>query len=341
MRKLEKPASPQPASNLDENEISLPTVRDLFHRYERDFLPRLAKTGQRDARRYFKVWIIPHIGSKNVTDVTFADCELIHRRASEKTPTTANRVLATLRRCLNLAVRWGWIKRNPAIGIELNSENQRDRFLNSVEIDRLLKALDEHPRRDSADAIKMMLFTGCRRSEALSARWEQFDAGFKVWTKPASNTKQRRRHRVPLSKAVAILLKKRQSQLSESESPFVFPSRTGTALKEVRRTWARVLKEAGIEGFRLHDLRHTFASLAVSKGNSLPVIGALLGHTQTQTTARYAHLYDAPLLEAAEQVSQAITERTRDAAPRRKPMPVRKTQRPAKVKLRAPKAKIR
>ena len=312
-----------------------PTMHDLFKRYERDFLPRLAKTGQRDARRYFEVWILPHLGSKKIAEVTFADCELIHRKASERTPTTANRIIATLRRCLNLAVRWGWIDRNPARGVELNCENQRDRFLNADELDRLLNALDRHPQQDSADAIKLMLFTGCRRSEALSAKWEQFDENLKVWTKPASGTKQRRRHRVPISKSVAALLRVRKSRLEGVDTPYVFPSRTGTALKEVRRTWARVLKEAEIEGFRLHDLRHTFASLAVSNGNSLPVIGASLGHTQTQTTARYAHLYDAPLLDAAEQVSDAITRRSGSAKRTQRSKAALLRSKPARVKARS------
>lgn len=284
-----------------------PTVRDLFERYDRDYVPKLSDMGQRDVRRYFKEWILPRIGSKKVADVRFSDCEEIHRKASKRAPTSANRAMAYLRRALNLAITWGWIERNPMKGLEFNQEQKRERFLNADEIDRLMKALDAHPRQDSADAIKLMLFTGCRRGEALGATWDQFDKEFRIWTKPASTTKQRRLHRVPVSKPVATLLRKRKKARDKSKSLLVFPSKNGEALKEVRRTWAGVQKTAKLKGVRLHDLRHTFASVAVSQGQSLPVIGAMLGHSQTQTTARYAHLFDEPLHKAANQVAFALT----------------------------------
>ncbi|KJS25069.1 MAG: integrase [Hyphomonadaceae bacterium BRH_c29] len=281
-----------------------PTMRDLFQRYEQDHLSRLAEKTQRDVRRYFKDLILPKIGAKKVSQVTFEDCDTIHRQASKNAPTTANRAIAALRRSLNLAITWGWIERNPTKGLELNQERKVERFLSVDEIGRLLRALDAHPRRDSVDAIKVMLFTGCRRGEALGATWQQFDREFRIWTKPASTTKQRRLHRVPVSAPVTALLTARRRHV---KGDYVFPSPKGDTLKEVRRTWSRVLEEAEIEGVRLHDLRHTYASLAVSQGHSLPIIGAMLGHSQTQTTARYAHLFDDPLIETTESVASIIS----------------------------------
>lgn len=292
-----------------EKDRAAPTVFQMFERYDRDHVPKLSDMGQRDVRRYFKEWILPRIGSKKVADVTFSDCEAIHRKASERAPTSANRAMAYLRRALNLAITWGWIDRNPIKGLEFNQERKRERYLNADEIDRLLRALDGHPRKDSVDAIKLMLFTGCRRGEALGATWDQFDDDLRIWTKPASTTKQRRLHRVPVSKPVTALLKKRLKARGKKKIAHVFPSRNGEALKEVRRTWSGVQKTANLQGIRLHDLRHTFASVAVSQGQSLPVIGAMLGHSQTQTTARYAHLCDDPLIQATEQVAKAIKRR--------------------------------
>ena len=286
-----------------ENARKAPTVRDLFERYDADYLPRLAEKTQRDVRRYFKDMILPKIGSKKVAQVSFTDCEAIHQQVSKNAPTSANRAIAALRRSLNLAITWGWIDRNPTKGLELNQEQKRERFLSVDEIGRLLKALDEHPRKDSAEAIKLILLTGCRRGEALGARWDQFDSEFRIWTKPASTTKQRRLHRVPVSAPVTALLKSRRKLV---EGDYVFPSVEGEALKEVRKTWAGVLTEAKIEGVRLHDLRHTFASVAVSQGHSLPIVGAMLGHSQPQTTARYAHLYDDPLIAISEAVASTI-----------------------------------
>jgi integrase len=290
---------------LDEREQArkAPTIRDMWERYERESLPGLSASSQVEVRRYFKKLILPEIGTKRVKDVSFDDCSAIHRKASARTPTSANRAIAALRRALNLSITWGWIDRNPTKGLKLNQEQKRERFLSVDEIGRLLKALDEHPRKDSAEAIKLILLTGCRRGEALGARWDQFDGEFRIWTKPASTTKQRRLHRVPVSAPVTALLKSRKKRV---KGDYVFPSIDGEALREVRRTWAGALQDAKIEGVRLHDLRHTFASVAVSQGHSLPIVGAMLGHSQPQTTARYAHLYDAPLTDALEAVARVM-----------------------------------
>lgn len=281
-----------------------PTVREMWERYERDYLPKLAKRSRQDQTAMFKKSILPKLGSKKVADVTFSDCERLHRNLTNDRPIRANRVIEVLRRNYNLAIKWGWVDRNPAIGIERNAETKRERYLTKDEINRLLAALEEHHRTTSCDAIKMMLFTGCRRGEALKARWDQFDDELRIWTKPAATTKQRRIHRVPVSSTVTDLLKQRKYR---SKSEFVFPGDDGKALTDVKKTWATVVKNAEIKDIRLHDLRHTFASIAVSQGQSLPIIGAILGHTQTQTTARYAHLFDDPLVLATEKVATSMT----------------------------------
>ncbi len=285
------------------NDRDAPTVQDMFERYEKDYMPKLAPRGAQDQRSMFIKSILPRLGSKKVEDVTFSDCEALHRHLTKDRPLRANRVIEVLRRAFNLAIKWGWLERNPASGIEKNPEHKRERYLSPDEIRRLLIELDRHPQRTSCDAIRFILFTGCRRGEALNATWDQFDSELQIWTKPAATTKQRRLHRVPVSPEVSQLLQLRRER---SKSRFIFSSSRGRALTDIKKTWASVIKSADIKDARIHDLRHTFASIAVSQGQSLPIVGAMLGHTQAQTTMRYAHLIDDALKEAAEGVTRSM-----------------------------------
>jgi integrase len=218
----------------------------------------------------------------------------------------------------DLAVRQEWIETNPARGIEKHREQKRERYLSPAEIGRLMEALAAHPERVSADAIRLMLLTGSRRGETLSSTWDQFDLERGIWTKPASATKQARNHRVPLSpEAVEVIrgIKARQdAQAAEAQCKgiirpvqrYLFPSSKGKPLHAVRTLWLSLCRQAGIDQARVHDLRHTYASILVSSGLSLPIVGALLGHSNPATTNRYAHLADDPLREATELSSNVI-----------------------------------
>jgi integrase len=265
------------------------------------------------------------LGKEKLASVTHADMDALHRYITSirGTPIVANRAMAFLRRMFNLAKRWGWLADNPATGVRTNPEEKRNRFLNRTEIAALVQALNDHSEPMSANAIKLLMLTGARRGEVLNATWEMFDLENGVWTKPSSHTKQRRLHRVPLSGLATSLLtgiredaKRRAEADGVPLSAFIFTGVDGKPLTDIKRTWASVCKKAGLfeqipngEGqaigrptVRMHDLRHSFASILVSAGASLPLIGQMLGHTQAQTTARYAHLYDDSLREAAETV---------------------------------------
>lgn len=216
----------------------------------------------------------------------------------------------------SLAIKWEWVERNPARGIERFPEERRERFLSPDEINRLSQALIDHvasairPNEANkvANAIRLLMLTGARRSEVLSATWDMFDLDAGVWTKPSSHTKQKKPHRVPLSPPALQLLQKIRAREKHSSS-YIFPSRarsTRPHLTELKKSWSRICRLADLEGVRIHDLRHTYASILVSGGASLPIIGALLGHTQDQTTHRYAHLMDNPLREATTRVAAII-----------------------------------
>lgn len=250
-----------------------------------------------------------------VAQVTHADIDALHAEVGVAKPVRANRIIEVLRKAMNLAIRWGWRADNPCTGVRRNHEEKRERFLSRDEMARLDRALDEHPQRSSCDAIRLLLLTGSRRSEVLRATWAMFDLDAGVWTKPSSHTKQKRLHRVPLSTAAVALLQRIRE--AGRDSIYVFPGPMKAAcdgrpppkakpITDIKRTWAAVCLMAGVRDARLHDLRHTFASMVISDKNSLPIVGALLGHTQAATTQRYAHLYDEPLRAAAEAVGDKL-----------------------------------
>ena len=140
----------------------------------------------------------------------------------------------------------------------------------------------------------------------LGSRWDQLYLDAAVWIKPASTTKQHRRHHAPISASAAALLRTIRLRVPE-DCKWVFPGDAeGKPLQEIKRFWEDVRAKAELPAVRIHDLRHTFASLLVSGRTTLPMIGKLLGHTQVQTTQRYDHLLDDPLRAGLEQVGDML-----------------------------------
>jgi integrase len=229
------------------------------------------------------------------------------------TPYLANLTIAVLRRILGVAARnWKMRPDNPAAGMTRYPEEKRQRYLSVAELGPLAAALAGHPRRIAANALRMLLLTGARSGEVLAMRWEEVERQPGVWIKPSAHTKQKSEHRVPLSPSARQLLADMQ-RYRKPEGTLVFPGRLpGQPLRDIHKTWAACCKTAAIEGVRVHDLRHTYASILVSGGLSLPVIGALLGHTQAATTHRYAHLFDDPLQEATNRVDTLLTALAKD-----------------------------
>jgi integrase len=175
------------------------------------------------------------------------------------------------------------------------------------ELKRLTAALAETPDRQFVDIIMLLILTGARKGEVLSMRWADLtlarDKG--VWSKPASATKQKADHVVPLSAPACELLAKIKKRGS---GEFVFPSSDNPSghIIEIKNGWTALCERADIKNLRMHDLRHSFASQLVSSGASLPLIGALLGHSNPSTTARYAHLFDDPQRAAVEKVGAIV-----------------------------------
>jgi integrase len=222
---------------------------------------------------------------------------------------------------LSLAIKWGWRSDNPARGIERYPEAKRTRYLTPNEFERLTKALAKYPdtvrrpdfARQVANIIRLLLLTGARSGEVQKAEWSQFELESGEWVKPGSTTKQKTEHRVPLSAPALSLLK---DILADAEkgtdgkpaSRYVFPGRNpDMPIPEFRDEWYAIRKLADLNDVRVHDLRHSFASVMASKGASLPMIGALLGHSNPITTARYAHLFSDPLRTLVDEVGHVVT----------------------------------
>ena len=293
-------------------EREAPTVNRLCDLYIERHLPKKRPLSQRDDLAFIEKEIRPELGSLKVANVRHADIDDLHRKVGKRAPVRANRLAALLSKMFSLAIKWELRTDNPAKGIERNPENRRERYLSPVEIARLSAALTAHPEQASANVVRLLLLTGARRGEMFAATWEQFDIEAGVWTKPSAHTKQKKEHRVPLSAPARQLLQEIRPADAEPSDP-VFVGRVLPPLKpggkprkmpltDIKKFWAAICDAAEIEGCRLHDLRHSYASILASAGLSLPIVGALLGHTQPGTTARYAHLYDDPLRAATERV---------------------------------------
>lgn len=281
------------------------TVSDLCDRYLDDHArlkkkPKSIRGDESAIRRLIK----PMLGSMKVSAVARTDIERLHRSLRD-TPPHANRIVALLSKMFSLAERWGVrpAGSNPCRGIERYREFARERFLTTDELRRLEAVLKEHDDTNflMTNLIRMLFLTGARRGELESLKWAYVDLENGRLRLPDSKTGAKV---IVLSSAVTDLLR----GLPKVEgNPFVFfGARQGKPVNGMSKFWGRIRRRAGLDGVRLHDLRHSFASQAVANGASLPMIGKLLGHKSTATTARYAHLLDQPLREVADAVANRL-----------------------------------
>ncbi|MBN9568195.1 MAG: tyrosine-type recombinase/integrase [Alphaproteobacteria bacterium] len=312
-----------------------PRVSDLIDRFIKEHLPRLAPRNASDQTSMLRKLVEPEWKNRLVRDITPADVEKLLSKIAEgrarphkakpkgkrakplappkPTPIRANRCGEMLRKMFTLAVKWKMRDDNPAAGFRKRLENERERFLTVAEIGRLAAALAAAEDQRGATIIRLCLLTGARLGEVRCARFDQFNLDLLVWSKPAATTKQRKIHRLPISEDVAAIIRQRRGAV-DSDCAWLFPGDAedkNQPVQDLRRFWANIQTAAELPGVRVHDLRHTFASLLVSGGASLEMIGKLLGHTQHKTTQRYAHLLDAPLRAGVNTVADLVKPRLR------------------------------
>jgi integrase len=307
-----------------------PTMAALCDRFVVEHVEaKLKPTSAAEYRRLILTIVKPKLGPRLVAAVTRDDVARLHH-SMRGTPYVANRVVALLGKLFALAERWGLRAdgTNPARRLEKYRERHRERYLTTEELARLGATLDDaeretcpaHPTaRDEkcsvcmvasrvspfiVAALRMLIYTGMRRNEVLGLRWEDIDEARGLIRLVEHKTDAGGAKSIPLTPPTTALLARLPWI---ADTPYVFAGRIeGEGLRSITKAWARIRTAAGLEDLRLHDLRHSYASVAVDVGLSLPAIGGLLGHTQASTTKRYAHLRDAMKAQAAELVGERI-----------------------------------
>ncbi len=282
-------------------------------------------------REVLEKHVYPVIKSRRVADVCRSDMAALHN-AMKATPSAANRALAVV------SSLWNWAGRreevgggsNPCLGIERYPEQGRERYLTSAELARLGAALAEgetnglaydvdetkpkakhapkaEKRRVKLDpfavaAIRLLILTGARLREILDAQWQHVDIERGVIFLPDSKTGKK-----PVYLSAAALSILSALPRIEGNPHIIAGAKDGAPRADLKKPWAAVCKAAGLEGVRLHDLRHSFASIGAGASMGLPVIGKLLGHSQAATTHRYAHLDADPLRRAVDTIGVTIS----------------------------------
>jgi integrase len=287
------------------------TVRGLVEQFLDDHID--AKRKPKTAIEYRKVLerhLLPKFGSRKAQEVQRAELAKLHLSMKE-TPYQANRLIATVASMYTYGDKHGLTPENfnPAKRIDRFGETRRERFLSSEELGRLghvLRELDASGRFGTAiPALIFLLLTGARLNEALHLKWSYVDLERGILFLPDSKTGKKT---ITLNApAEGILTDLKVKAEHERVSEFVFYGADPEVPRsDLKKPWAAVTKLAALEGLRIHDLRHSFASVGAGAGLGLPIVGKLLGHTQASTTQRYAHLDVDPLRRAADAIGATI-----------------------------------
>ncbi len=251
--------------------------------------------------------VLPKLGRRIAKDIKNADIAGLHHEL-HGTPYQANRTVAVISKMFSFAEARELLPKdgNPCRHIEKYRENPRERFLTSEEINRLADAIQEAEQSgrslpSTIAAIRLLLFTGARRGEILTLKWEFVDFERSMLFLPDSKTGKKPIHLNAL--AIAVL----RELPRVVGNPYVLPGRKeGESVKELKTSWQSIRQKSGLDGVRLHDMRHTFASIAAGAGASLYIIGKLLGHKNPATTQRYAHLANDPLRSVGQQIADSL-----------------------------------
>jgi len=218
---------------------------------------------------------------------------------------TANRTVQLLGGIFTFAIQQGYCALNPVHGIKKFKEGKRERFLSKSEFVRLGEALRSLETvgecRLAVQAIRLIALTGCRKSEVTDLEWKHIDWQHANLQLPDTKTGYRN---IPIAGEALNLLRKLEEEKFCDRR--VFPNSIGGPLRDLRKIWLKAIERAQLPGVRLHDLRHSYASMAISSGSSLYEVSKILGHRSQETTARYAHLSDGAIALQTKKTSRAI-----------------------------------
>ncbi|WP_342627086.1 tyrosine-type recombinase/integrase [Nguyenibacter vanlangensis] len=280
-------------------------VKEFGKRFLEEYVDiHLKPTTQAEYKRSVDLFIVPKFGSWRVADITRADIADFHGE-QRHIPYQANRTLGVISKMFSLADLWG-IRAdgiNPCRGVRRYKEEKRERYLTGEEYARLgatLDATEDMP--EAVWAIRLLALTGCRLREIQTLQWDHVYLDHAELRLPDSKTGAKI---VQLGQAAVEVLK---SILRVKDNPYVITGRKkGGHLTDLQKPWRRIRKAAGLDGVRIHDLRHSFASDALEMGADLTMIGRMLGHSDIKTTARYAHLKRENVRISTDKVAERIS----------------------------------
>jgi integrase len=284
---------------------SIPTLRSYVEERYLPFVQTYKRSWQTD-EIVLRVHVLPHLGSHCLDEITTAHItEIIATMQGEGyAPGTVGRVVVILRYLFNLAGKWKVFRghENPASDVAVPPDVQRNRFLSTDEMALLVDALAADGNQVAAKAILLLLLTGARRNEVTHAKWDYIDLAAGTLFVPMSKS-GKPRYVILFPEAIQVL----NSVGRLPGNPYVFPSPiTGRPCASLHFPWDRIRRRAGLRDVRLHDLRHSFASVLVSQGETLYKVQELLGHENAKTTQRYAHLAPAALSQAAAKMGSLL-----------------------------------
>ncbi|HJK87919.1 MAG: tyrosine-type recombinase/integrase [Candidatus Megaira endosymbiont of Mesostigma viride] len=257
-----------------------------------------------DIPRFLSHWF-----ERKLSTITKQEIQLIHEKIRKENGLyQANRMLARIHIIYNKAIEWGWNRTNPASSIKKFKEKSRDRFLHPDELPRFFESLEEEENLTIKDYVYVSLFTGARKSNVLSMKWEDINFERCEWLIP--ETKNGESLRVHLTEKVIDILKNRLQSSPNSKWVFESIGKTGH-LVEPKSGWKRILQRADLKDLRLHDLRRTLGSWQATTGANSYIIGRSLGHKNPQSTAIYARLSIDPIKDSVEKATQAMLKHAR------------------------------
>lgn len=287
------------------------SISELAERYMNDHCLGRCKESTIAAHRWLlDKFILPRFGNYRLKELGTQEIALYHKSLAD-TPYNANRVLGLMKAMFSKAEQWGLLppNSNPAQTLKPYRERKRNRFLSPDEYSILFQTVEEQERlgvigQYQAAAIRLLILTGCRLGEIMNLQWRMVDFANNRLLLEEHKTDKKGIKAVPLNRLAHSVL----TELPRSpDSPYVILGRDGISpMVNLQKPWRRVRAAAGLEEVRIHDLRHSFASAAAAAGIPLQIIGGLLGHSSPQTTARYAHLSQAPVDQAATIVGEIL-----------------------------------
>jgi integrase len=314
-----------PARERDADRAAL-TFAAVAERYMTELARPYRKASTvRGYESLLRVHLLPALGRMKIGEIERADVQRLHQRIGETAPGAANRALALVSVIMTNAERWGYrdTRSNPCHRMPKFPERKMERFLSAEERARLDAVLAEgeackpgqkrYIAPATIAALRLLLMTGARLGEITGLQWSMVDLERTCLRLPDSKNGAKV---IPLSPPAVEMLRAMDAKRHPGEAWVCPCKRRGGPLQNLEGSWQQIRKRAGLDDVRLHDLRHSAASDAIAAGVPLALIGAMLGHKRPETTARYAHLADAPLREAARMMGEAIERSTREGAER-------------------------